>query len=569
MLPSPLLDALTPLRVPAAARELAASERAVLTAQGNVLIGAHLMAGQGFDASCVWHSRFLGRVVIGGSVYHSTVEDCEIGEGATVDRCPQLRRVLIGPRAVVRNSTVDCTAPATYGIGAVFKAGLGTSGKEVAIWDSMTLGDVARYLAEPVLRAQVTTLANAVRFDRSVIGAGARVVNATWIDRSFLGEGCVVEGASWVESSAVLSSAAEPSRLGPGVQIRSSLIQWGAEADTAAQISSSVLLEHSGAEKRAQITDSLIAPNTRVGLAEVTSSVVGPFVGIHHQSLLIAAWWPEGRGNVGAGASVGSNHTSRSPDQELHAGEGTFFGLAAAVKYPANFEDAPYTIIASGVVTPPQRLAMPFSLIADDEGGNRLVPGWVFRENAYLLLRNEAKFEQRNRARRHAFDLRIFRPDLVEKLWKARGILEGIQGKPVYDGRDSAALGKNRLLEADRVQGIETYTAALRYTILRLNADVRLRAISCDGPWLDEQLERMNLASLTGRRRLEDWLDEERRLWKSALASKRKDDARGAAVIPDYAQFHVPATDDGFLSERAAELVQLERKIQDIYRSKR
>jgi hypothetical protein len=385
----------------------------------------------------------------------------------------------------------------------------------------------------------------------------------------FLGEAGVVEGAEWVEGTAVLSSAEEPSRLGPGVQVRNSLIQWGAEADSASQLGSSVLLEHSGAEKRAQITDSLIGPNSRIGMGEVNASVVGPFVGFHHQSLLIAAWWPEGRGNLGAGASVGSNHTSRAPDQELHAGEGTFFGLATAVKYPANFEESPYSVIATGVVTPPQRLAMPFSLVTDDEGGNRVVPGWVYRENAYLLLRNEAKFQQRNRARRHVFDLRIFRPDLVEKLWKARGFLEGIQGKPVYDGRDCPALGKNRLLEADRLLGIETYTEALRYTVLRVHADARLRGISCDTAWLDGQLERLRLASLTGRQRLLDWLDEERRLWKSALASKRKDDARGTAVIPDFTQFHTPAADDAFLSERAAELGSLERKIQDIYRSKR
>ncbi len=569
MLPSSLLDALTPLRIPTASRELTAAERTALSAQGNVLTSSHVLAGAGFDADNIWHSRFVGRVVVGGGVYHSTVEDCEIGEGATVDRCPHLRRVLVGARAVVRNASVDCTAPTSFGVGTVIKAGLGSPGKEVAVWDSMLLDDVTRFLNEPVLRAQVTALVNAVRFDRSVIGAGARVVNASWIDRSFLGEACVVEGAQWIETSTVLSSADEPSRVGPGVQLRNSLIQWGAEADTAAQLASAVLLEYSGAEKQAQITDSLVGPNTRIGLGEVNASVVGPFVGLHHQSLLIAAWWPEGRGNLGAGASVGSNHTSRAPDQELHAGEGTFFGLAAAVKYPANFEDAPYTVIASGAVIPPQRLAMPFSLVTDDEGGNRVVPGWVFRENPYLLLRNEAKFQQRNRARRHVFDLRIFRPDLVEKLWKAREFLEGIQGKPVYDGRDLAALGKNRLLEADRISGIETYTAALRYTVLRIHADTRLRGIPCDTAWLDGQLERLKLASLTGRQRLVDWLDEERGLWKAALASKRKDDARGAAVIPDFMQFHTPAADDAFLSERAVELGALERKIQDIYHSKR
>ncbi len=567
MLTSPLLDALNVLRVPPQARELSPSERAVLTAQGNRLEGAHVMAADGFDPSLVWHCHFTGRVVLAGAVSHSTLEDTLVGKGASVEHCPLVRRSLIGERALVRGSSLDCSASTSFGIGTTFKAGLETAGKEVPMWDCMTLNDALRYVAEPVFRAQVSALTNSIRFDRTVVGVGARVI-AAMVDRAYLGDACVVEGAQWIESSCVLSSPDEPARLGPSTQLRSSIVQWGASVDSAAQVTASVLLEHSGAEKRAVISESLIGPNTHVGLGEVTASLVGPFVGLHHQSLLIAAWWPEGRGNVGSGASVGSNHTSRSPDQELHAGEGTFFGLASAIKYPANFDDAPYSIVASGVVVPPQKFDLPFSLITEDEGGNHVVPGWVYRENAYLLLRNEAKFLQRNKARRHVFDLRVFRPDLVEKLWKARGYLESLQGKPVYDGRDLAALGKNRLTEADRIAGVETYSAALRYAVLRIHADTRLRGVACDTKWLDDQLERLGLASQRGKQRLLKWLEEERQLWKSALAAKRKDDSRGASVIPDYGDFHVAAEDDTFLSERASELVALERKIQDIYRSK-
>ena len=60
---------------------------------------------------------------------------------------------------------------------------------------------------------------------------------------------------------------------------------------------------------------------------QVTSCLVGPFVGFHHQALLIACFWPSGKGNIGYGANVGSNHTLKAPDQELWPGEGLFFGL--------------------------------------------------------------------------------------------------------------------------------------------------------------------------------------------------------------------------------------------------
>jgi hypothetical protein len=79
--------------------------------------------------------------------------------------------------------------------------------------------------------------------------------------------------------------------------------------------------------------------------------------------MLIAALWPEGKGNIAAGANVGSNHTSRAPDQEFWPGEGLYVGLGVNIKYPADFTQAPYTIIATGVSTLPQKVAFPFSLI--------------------------------------------------------------------------------------------------------------------------------------------------------------------------------------------------------------
>ena len=71
---------------------------------------------------------------------------------------------------------------------------------------------------------------------------------------------------------------------------------------------------------------SVLGSFTTVAEGEVSSSLVGPFVGFSHQSLLVAAFWPAGRGNIGYGANVGSNHTGKRNDQELWAGEGVFYG---------------------------------------------------------------------------------------------------------------------------------------------------------------------------------------------------------------------------------------------------
>lgn len=567
---SPLLEALKPLRgVRRDVRPLEPVEEAQLRAQGNLFRpGCEVLAGPGFDASAVHGSRFVGRVVLAGEVYQSVLEDTELEAGVVIDQCPLVRRTLVGAGALVRHSYLDCSTPTAYGVGSVIKAGLEAPGREIRIWDAMTLESGERYLTDPELRRDVDQLVEALVFDRTVVGAGVQVLNTPWVDRAYFGPGTRVHAAQRIDQCALLSSPEEPVFLGSAVQLRGTIVQWGAEVGSGAQVVQSILLEYSAAGRQALVTESLIGPNTSIGGGEVTACFLGPFIGFHHQSLLIATWWPEGRGNVGYGANIGSNHTSRSPDQELWAGEGTFFGLAATVKFPSNFHDAPYSILASGVVTLPQRLALPFSLILDEpldtaetRGLNRVIPGWVLRENVYLLLRNEGKYLQRNRARRHAFDLRIFRPEIVEKLWKARVLLANIEGKPVYTKADSPALGKNYMLEADRRDALDVYREFLRYAALKLFANRELEGTPTDSEWLTGLFRRLNLDYFSTAQNLELYLAEERSLWAASLRAKERDDQRGAQIIPDYLAFHRPAEEDEFLQLKHEQLNRLEEKI--------
>jgi len=573
MLESPLLEALRLLRTaPPVGRSLTAAEVDSLRSQGNLFRpGAVVLAGGTFDLQTIHGNRFSGRIVLDGEVYNSVLEDVEVGSGALVDQCTLVRRSLIGAGAIVRNSTLDCSTPTSYGVGSAIKAGLETPGREIRIWDSMTLDSGEQYLTDSELREAVDRLVVAVTFDRTVVGAGVQILNTPWVDRAYFGPGTRVHAAQRIDQCTFVSTPEESVFLGSAVQLRGAIVQWGGEVGSAAQVVQSILLEYSAAGRQALVTESLIGPNTSVSGGEVTASFLGPFVGFHHQSLLIAAWWPEGRGNVGYGANIGSNHTSRSPDQELWAGEGTFFGLATAVKFPANFQDAPYSILASGVVTLPQRLSLPFSLILDEphdtpetRGLNRVIPGWVLKENVYLLLRNEAKYLQRNRARRHTFDLRIFRPEIVEKLWKARVLLANTEGKPVYTREDLPAVGKNYMLEEDRREALNVYREFLKYAGLKLFAESELDGIPCDPEWLRGLFRRLNLDYFSLEQNLALYLVEEKSLWASSLRAKERDDRRGGLIIPDYDAFHRPAEEDEFLVKKQEELDRLTEKIRRI-----
>src|SRR5207249_2655638 len=92
------------------------------------------------------------------------------------------------------------------------------------------------------------------------------------------------------------------------------------------------------------------------------------------------------------------------------------------IKYPADFSRAPYTIIASGVTTLPQKITFPFSLVNNPSSPypgispayNEIIPAWLLTDNLFTLKRNEGKYKARNKARRTPFEFDVFRPDTID-----------------------------------------------------------------------------------------------------------------------------------------------------------
>lgn len=221
-----------------------------------------------------------------------------------------------------------------------------------------------------------------IQEDRCVIGPSACIESCSLLDSVFIGEGCHIIASMLIDCT-VLGSRVNRTMYSSAVPFKpsvsngnatSSILQWGVHFETGSNCVCSVLCEHSFTDCNAKIINSVIgtvvihssilAPNTGVSSGECNSSLVGPFIGFHHNSVLISgthtsaisfeAIWYKGKGNIGYGANIGSNHTGRLPDQELIPGEGLFFGLGCNIKYPCNFMNAPYSLIASGITTLPQ-----------------------------------------------------------------------------------------------------------------------------------------------------------------------------------------------------------------------
>lgn len=572
---------------------------------------SRVRVADGFDWRRVLHSSFHGDVVLGrfarrvsleeglelpAGIYRSTLSDCVVGDDVLVRDVKLLANYVLGPGAVLVNcGRISCDPGTSFGNGTALPLGIESGGREVAVYaeiDVDVAGAVTRSRARRDFlhaygRAVADYTAEAAS-QRGIIERGCTVSNTPTIRNAYLGPHAVIDGATLVTDSTLLSGEDEPVRVESGACVSRSLLQWGSRASTLALVERSVLAEHAHAEQHGKVTASLLGPNTGVAGGEVTSCLLGPFVGFHHQALLIAALWPEGKGNVGYGANVGSNHTGKAPDQEFWPGEGLFLGLGVNIKYPSDFSQAPYTIVACGTSTLPQKLTFPFSLLSPPSARppqvspafNEIVPGWVLAHNLYALRRNEGKYQARNQARRARLTSDVFRPDTIDLMRDACRRLEAVATpREFYTDRDIKGLGKNYLQEAARRSAITAYRFHVRhYALLGLleaaraaagedpPALGRLLAAPADEPRWEHQrrllVEELGVGdALSGLRLLPDMLES---VARDVERSKARDDERGPGIIPDYADAHALAADDPFVRQTWEETRRLQAEVADL-----
>jgi hypothetical protein len=408
------------------------------------------------------------------------------------------RQVIEDGAVLVGVGEIDCPGPTLFGLGLAIHPGSEAATRTVWLWDTLTLGDCVDASSLPHseqkdFQSRLDRLLAPYRCEFGYVGRGAAVLHARRLHSAWIGPGSVVTGASLLREAALVSAEGEPCVAGDEAWIEQAMLHAGARVESGGKVSRSVLLEHAEVAWGGMVSQSVIGPNTHVAKGEITASLLGPFVGFHHQALLISALWPEGIGNIGYGANVGSNHTGKKPDQEIRPGEGNFFGLGCSVKFPANFEDSPYSLFATGVVTLPQRLAFPFSLINQPMSGvaelgpaiNEIIPGWMWSDNAYALVRRSYKLIDSDKSRRHDFRVdpettlpagfftgRMFAPEMARRVIRAyRTLAAAPKDKELLLEDDVPGLGKNFLRGKKLAGSIAAYQDYLVFYLLRAYAD--------------------------------------------------------------------------------------------------
>ena len=454
--------------------------------------------------------------------------------------------------------------------------------RELALLAEHTMIDVCRQLRHGP--SSLSTLPMAAAAPMNVIGSHCVVRDTPTLTCIFLHERSSIQGATEVRQATLFPKAS----IRGSCVVSKVLLQWDCSIVSNSSVSDALLMEQSHVGPNSIVISTVLGPDVHVSAGEVHASVLGSNTNAHHQSLLIGILWPLGRGNVGYGANVGSNHTGRMPDQEASVGEGIFWGLSNVIKFPVDLSFAPYSIVAAGTTLPPQRICMPFSLIVDNgNGGNDIIPGWVLQSSPYTLLRSDKKYATRRKAKRHDHytGWRIFRPETMAMCRWAKMMLES--------GSHAHGVGACSLSARARDSGIKAYTECLqRYSLHgllqwilqttdsgKISLDVGI--VDCElgdvvslipelnidplsqvewptFPWevkgaSEWQFQKSLLLELFPlSQKVSLWLEDvllllvllEKDMARRVRGSKQRDDTRGANTIPGYAKAHVSADKD-------------------------
>lgn len=396
--------------------------------------------------------------------------------------------------------------------------------------------------------------------------------------------------------------------IGNACTVSDCILQWKAHVVNHSTVEHVFFMECAAAGPHTFSSNAVLGPDVHISTGEVHASILGPNTNAHHQSLCIGVLWPHGRGNIGYGANVGSNHTGRLPDQEIAAAEGCFWGLSAVIAMPVNLCHAPYSVVAAGTTLSSTRVNMPFSLLQT----GTIVPGWVYSKSPYTIVRSAHKYATRRKAVRHAYytGWDILRPSIVQMAVVARqGLLQhnAQDKKKAYDG-----LGNLKCNDRGRALGVKTYTDLVqRYALqelLRLclqyqkggsaqdmvqnvTLAVQQAASSFDlgrvlppcpfdwapFPW-DEDASQDSMyrralcvsefpfhnnipPKVWIRQGLERLRQLETDFCQAVYTSKARDDSRGAAIIPQYEAAHVAAGDDPVIHRTRKELQTLQEQL--------
>ncbi len=443
----------------------------------------NILVSDAFSPEMVQNCKFYGLVRIGKleafylefhnlrrpvGLYNSTIISSDLGNNVVVDNCNYLSHYIIGNEVMIVNvNELATTDYARFGNGLVkdgeeeknriwLEVCNENGGRKIIPFDGMLPGDAylwTRYRDNTTLQEKFKEFTDN-QFDKrrgyyGEIGDRTVIKNCRIIKDVWIGTDAYIKGANKLKNLTINSNGHAKSQVGEGCELVNGIIGEGCRIFYGAKAVRFIMASHSQLKYGARLINSYLGNNATISCCEVLNSLIFPGHEQHHNNSFLCAALVMGQSNMAAGATIGSNHNSRSADGELIAGRGFWPGLCVSLKHNSKF--ASFAILAKGDYPAELNIPFPFSLISDDVSHNRLIimPGYWFMYNMYALARNAWKYTDRDKRteRTQLIEYDFLAPDSINEIITSLSLLKTITGN-AYAKKLQLRLTKNEIDKA-------------------------------------------------------------------------------------------------------------------------
>ena len=386
----------------------------------------------GFDVSLIQFSFFTGTVILGKikklmlhyndlrlgcGIRNSKLNDVVTGDYCVIDNVQYLDNYNLGNRVILFNiQELCCTKHSKFGNG-ILKKGepeehrvwIGVAneneGRKILPFEDLIPADAylwSHYRDDDELLKRFVELTekgnNGELNTYGIIGDDVVIKNANIIKDSKICSAAYIKGAFKLKNITVLSSEEEPSQIGEGVEMVNGILGYGSKVFYQAIAVRFVIGRNCQVKYGARILNSVLGDNSTISCCEVLNNLIFPFHEQHHNSSFLIASTVMGQSNIAAGATIGSNHNSRSPDGEIFAKRGFWPGLCSDFKHNSRF--ASFVLVSKGSYQYELDIPYPFALVAPGNNGSpkiSIIPAWWFMYDMFAITRNKNKFLKRDK----------------------------------------------------------------------------------------------------------------------------------------------------------------------------
>ncbi len=450
-------------------RKLSAYEIEVLVRNRNTSDDWNkILVSDAFNPELVKNCKFYGLVRIGKlepyylefnnlrmpvGLYNSTIISCDFGDNVVVDHVNYMSHYIVGNDVMIVNvNELATTDYAKFGNG-ILKDGEQektrirlevcneNGGRSIIPFDGMLPGDAylwSRFRDDDRLQKKLEEFTEK-KFSKQrgyygKIGDRTVIKNCKIIKDVLIGTDAYLKGANKVKNITLNSSPSAKSQIGEGCEIVNGIIGFGCRVFYGVKAVRFIMASHSQLKYGARLINSYLGNNSTISCCEVLNSLIFPAHEQHHNNSFLCAALVMGQSNMAAGATIGSNHNSRSADGELIAGRGFWPGLCVSLKHNSRF--ASFTIMAKGDYPAELDIPIPFCLVSNDASNDKLVimPGYWLMYNMYALARNAWKYGDRDkRIKKFPFiEYNFLAPDSVNEIVSALQLFRQLTGEAYY-----------------------------------------------------------------------------------------------------------------------------------------